>query len=150
MNKKILAFVYDGERFLLLRNNSEDPAHGGDYWFTVTGSIESEESIEEAVKREVKEETNLDISEIFNLKWGSIYSWGGEDHKEQNFLVFVNKDKLKLNEENTDFRWLELRDFVNKLNWGLNREELRKVLQKAVKRELFFRKEKIDDFRKNI
>jgi hypothetical protein len=39
-------------------------------------------------------------------------------------------------------------DFIKKINWGLNKEELREVLQKALKRELFFKKEKIDDFRK--
>jgi 8-oxo-dGTP pyrophosphatase MutT (NUDIX family) len=76
MNKKILAFVCDGEKFLLLRNNSKDPTHGGDYWFTVTGNVEANESIEETVKREIKEETNLDVSEIFNLNWGSVYFWG--------------------------------------------------------------------------
>jgi len=148
MNKKILAFVYDGEKFLLLRNDSKDPAHGGDYWFTVTGSVEAKESIEEAVKREVKEETNLDISEVFSLKWGLVYSWGGEDQSEDNFLAFVKKDKVVLNEEHVDFEWLNLEEFVKKINWDLDKEELRKVLQKAIKKELFFKKEKIDDFRK--
>ena len=148
MNKKILAFVCDGEKFLLLRNNSKDPAHGGDYWFTVTGSVEADESIEDAARREVKEETNLDASEIFDLKWGSVYSWGGEDHSENNFLAFVKKGKVILNEEHVDSEWLNLDDFIKKINWDLNKEELKKVLQKAMKKELFFKKEKIDDFRK--
>jgi len=148
MNKKILAFVFDGEKFLLLRNNSKDPTHGGDYWFTVTGSVEAEESPEDAIRREVKEETNLNVSEIFDLKWGSIYSWAGEDHSENNFLAFIKKEKVILNEENVDFEWLSLEDFIKKINWDLNKEELRKVLQKAIKRKLFFKKEKIDDFRK--
>jgi len=34
MNKKILAFLYNEEKFLLLRNNAKDPVNGGDYWFT--------------------------------------------------------------------------------------------------------------------
>ena len=148
MNKKILAFVCNGERFLLLRNNSKDPAHGGDYWFTVTGSVESNESIEDAVKREVKEETNLDVSEIFDLKWGSIYSWGGKDHSENNFLAFVKKGKVILNEKHSKYEWLDIDKFIEKINWDLNKEELKKVLEKAIKRELFFKKEKIDDFRK--
>ena len=148
MNKKILAFVCNRKKFLLLRNNSEDPAHGGDYWFTVTGSVEAEESIEEAVKREVKEETNLDVSEIFDLKWGSVYSWSGEDHSENNFLTFVNDDEVILNEEHVDSEWFSLDDYIKKINWDLNKEELKKVLEKAIKRELFFNKEKIDDFRK--
>lgn len=148
MNQKILAFVCDGEKFLVLRNNPEDPAHGGDYWFTITGSVETNETIEEAITREVKEETNLDVFEIFDLKWGSIYFWSGEEHKENNFLVFVKKRKIKLNEENVDFEWLKLDDFVEKINWSLNKEELKKILEKALKKEAFFKKEKIDDFRK--
>jgi len=147
MNKKILAFISDGREFLLLRNNSKDPAHGGDYWFTVTGSIENGESLNDAIKREVKEETNLEVSEILDLRWGSVYSWGEQDHSENNFLAFVKREKVILNEENTDFEWLNLDDFIKKINWDLNKEELRKVLQKAIKRELFFKKEKIDDFR---
>ena len=150
MNKKILALVCDGEKFLLLRNNSKDPVHGGDYWFIVTGSVESDESLEDAIKREVKEETNLEVSEIFDLNWGSIYSWRGEDHSENNFLAFVKKGKIILNEEHVDFEWLNLDDFIKKINWSLNKEELKKVLQTAIKRELFFNKKKIDDFRRKI
>jgi ADP-ribose pyrophosphatase YjhB (NUDIX family) len=93
MNKKILVLVYSGEKFLLLRNNSEDLAHGGDYGFTVTGSVEADESTQDAVKRKVKEETNLNVFEIFDLKWGSIYSYGGEDHSKNNFLTLVKKEK---------------------------------------------------------
>lgn len=148
MNKKILAFVCDGKEFLLLRNNSKDPSHGGDFWFTVTGSVEQGETIEDAVRREVKEETNLNVFEILDLKWGSVYSWGGEDHSENNFLAFVKKEKVVLNEEHVDFEWLNLNDFIKKINWDLNKEELKQVLQKGIKRELYFKKEKIDDFRK--
>ena len=148
MNKKILAFICDEKKFLLLRNNSADLAHGGDYWFTVTGSVEKNESFNESVKREVKEETNLNVSEIFDLKWGSIYSWSGEDHSENNFLSFVKKEKVILNEEHVGFEWLNLEEFIERINWGLNKEELKNVLQKALKRKLFFKKEKIDDFRK--
>ena len=148
MNKKILAFVFDWEKFLLLRNNFKDPSHGGDYWFTVTGSVEAEESTEDAVRREVKEETNLEVYEIFDLKWGSVYSWGGEDHSENNFLAFVKKGKVVLNEEHVNSEWINLNDFIKKINWDLNKEELRSALQKAIKRELFFKKKKVDDFRK--
>ncbi|MBM3247043.1 NUDIX domain-containing protein [Candidatus Pacearchaeota archaeon] len=148
MNKKILAFVCGGKEFLLLRNNSKDPSHGGDFWFTITGSVEKDEAIEDTIRREVKEETNLNVSEILDLKWGSVYSWGGEDHSENNFLVFVKKEKVILNEEHVDYEWLNLNDFLKKIKWDLNKEELKKVLKKAVNKELYFKKEKIDDFRK--
>lgn len=151
MNKKILAFIFNGEKFLLLRNNSKDPAHGGNYWFTITGSIEANESMEDAVRREVKEETNLDVYEIFDLKWGSIYSWSGEDHSESNLLAFVKKGKLILNEEHVSFEWENLDDFIKKIKWwGLDKKELKKVLQKAIKKELLFKKEKTNDFREEV
>jgi hypothetical protein len=49
-----------------------------------------------------------------------------------------------------DFEWLNLEEFIEKIKWDLNKEELRKVLQKAIRKELFFKKEKIDDFRKKV
>jgi hypothetical protein len=64
--------------------------------------------------------------------------------------VFIKKGKIILNEEHADFEWLNLDDFVKRINWDLNKNELKNVLQKAIKKELFFKKEKIDDFRKRV
>jgi len=150
VNKKILAFLYDGERFLIVRNNPHNLAHGGGYWFTVTGSIEANESLEDAIKREIKEETNLDVLEIFDLKWRSIYYYGRKDHSEDNFLVFVKEGKVILNEEHIEFEWLRLKDFITKIDWSSNKEELKKVLEKALKKELFFKKKKTEDLRSHI
>jgi 8-oxo-dGTP pyrophosphatase MutT (NUDIX family) len=147
MNKKILSFITDGRRFLALRNNAQDLSHGGDFWFTVAGSIELKESLEEAVKREIKEETNLEIKEIFSLNWGSIYSWDKKDNSEKNFLAFVKKGEIVLNEEHVEFAWLNLEDFIKRIKWDLSKDELNKVLEKALKKELFFKEEKIEDFR---
>jgi len=148
MKRKILAFVYDGRRFLTLRNNPTDSAHGGDYWFTVTGSVESRESYLEAVKREIKEETNLDVSGIFDLKWESIYNWGGEEYRERNYLALTKKGRVILSEEHIDFEWLNLKKFVNRISWRLDKNDLESVLKNALQRQLSFKKEKIDDLRK--
>lgn len=147
MNKKILAFIYFRKKFLILRNNSQNPSRGGDYWFTVTGSVEKNENEIEAVKREVKEETNLDVGEIINLNWASIYSLGEKDNREKNFLAFAKKGRIILNEEHIDFEWLELDDFVEKINWDSDKGILKKVLEKALKREVLFKKEEVDDLR---
>ena len=71
MNKKILSFIYNKKKnkFLILKTNGDEPeVHGKSHWFTTTGSVEKEESYEEAVRREVKEETDLDVKEIYFLK----------------------------------------------------------------------------------
>lgn len=148
MKRKILAFVYDGKRFLTLRNNPEDPAHGGDYWFTVTGSVESRESYLDAIKREVKEETNLDVSEIFDLRWGSVYSWGGEEYRERNYLALIKRGKISLNEEHIDFEWLDLKKFVKRISWRLDKNDLEAVLKSALQRRQLFKQRKLEDLRK--
>jgi len=150
MRRKILAFVYDGKRFLTLRNNPEDPTHGGDYWFTVTGSVEGRESYFDAVNREVKEETNLEVTEIFDLKWGSVYSWGGEEYKERNYLAFVKRDRVILNEEHVDFEWLSLKKFVKRIVWGLAKSDLEIVLKRALQKREPFKRCKLEDLRKKL
>ena len=39
------------------------------------------------------------------------------------------------------------KSFDKKMKWEQRKDELKKVLQKAIKKELFFKKKKIDDFR---
>lgn len=145
MKKKILAFITDGKEFLALRNDSSDPSHGGDYWFVVTGAVE-EESLEDAVRREVEEETTLEVKEILNLNWGSLYSYSNEDCQESNFMVFVNKGKVTLNEENIDFEWLHVDDFVKRISWNGNIDELKSILKLGLKKEIDNSLVRIDDF----
>ncbi len=146
MIKKILAFITDGKSFLALRNNPH-PDHGGDFWFVVTGSVEKGESNEEAVIREVKEETGLDSEEILFLKWGSIYDWKDKSFKEFNFISFVKAGKIILNEEHTQYEWLNLEDFVDRIKWRDKKEILTKVLKKAINKEIYFKEENIKDYR---
>ena len=148
MNKKILAFVCNGKKFLALRNNPKDPKHGGDFWFTVTGSIENGENETKAIRREIKEETNLEVIEIFDLNWGSVYGWNNKEFNEKNYIAFVKEGSIKLNNEHIDYEWLGLDDFIRRIKWGLDKKELLNVLRVGLKKELFFKKPKIDDFRK--
>ncbi len=148
MKQKILAFVTDGEKFLVLRNNSADKKHGGDFWFTVTGAVE-EENLVEAVAREVMEETSLVVRETLNLNWGSIYSWAEETWEEFNFLAFVEKGDVKLNEEHVDFKWLDKEELIELIKWDDDKNVLRNVLDLASKKKLFFSKPFMVDYRKN-
>lgn len=150
MNNKILAFIFDGNKFLALRNNSKDPSHGGDFWFTVTGSIEKNETEIEAVKREVKEETNLDIKNIFDLNGGSIYSWNNKNYQEKNFIVFVKKGNVKLNEEHVEYKWVRLKKFVSLINWEGNKDELKKILKLGIRKVSLFQFTRFDDYTSKI
>lgn len=142
MKNKILTFIYNKKKnkFLVL-NITKHPDHapkGG--WFTVTGGIERDESSEDAVVREIKEETGLDVEEVFDLSWGSTYKWKGEEFKEMNFIAFVNSDEVILNEEYSKYDWLDIDKFIEKIEWNDDPTLLKKVLIKGIDKELYFDK----------
>ncbi len=148
MKRKILTFVVEGRKFLALEmtKHPEHAPEGG--WFVVTGGVEENESPEDAVAREVLEETRLNIEEINPLNWGSVYEWRGELCEEQNFIAFVKSGEVILNEEHSKYKWLNLDDFIKKINWDDDKELLKKVLEKAIKKEKHFDKMYFKDYRR--
>ena len=62
--QKILTFIVKDDKFLLLKGSDEDPQFHESFWYVVTGSVENEDKcLEDTVRRELKEETNLDVEE---------------------------------------------------------------------------------------
>ena len=59
---KVLVFIKKDNKYLLLKGSDKDPQFKESFWYTISGHIENiDMTIEDAVKREVKEETNLNI-----------------------------------------------------------------------------------------
>lgn len=82
-------------------------------WGIPGGKIKFGESSEDALKREIKEETNLNISNIcFVLEQDCIHS--REFYKDAHFILLnytcdvVGHDLVQLNEEAQAFRWLSI------------------------------------------
>lgn len=83
------------------------------------GKVEIDETLEEAVKREIKEETEMDLK---NIKFISVSEGLGlydNYTKPENHLVFVNyraeavnDDVIKLNEEGLKYKWLKPEDWL--------------------------------------
>lgn len=147
MQKKILTFVVYGKNILALYSESH-PQHGKGGWFVVTGGVEENEDYEEAVSREVMEETGLIIKEIFPLNWGSIYNWMDEVCEEHNFVSFVNSRNVTLNEEHSKYEWMDIDKFINIVKWDDDKELLEKVLKKALNKKNHFKGFTIKDYRK--
>lgn len=148
MKKQILSFIFDGEKFLALHSKSHE-YHGSGGWFVVTGGVDEGESFEEAAIREVKEETNLDVVELLDLNWGSIYKWHDDICEENNFLGFVNSQDVVLNEEHDKFEWLDMDEFIQRIRWEDDKEVLTEVLKKAVDKLIYFDEKKVMDYRQD-
>jgi len=146
MKKKILTFVV-GDRGILALYSEPHPKHGEGGWFVITGSVENNETYEEAVRREVMEETGLTTKEIISLNWGSVYNWEDDVCKEHNFISFVDSADIVLNEEHSKYKWLDINKFISKIRWDDSKELLKKVLEKALNKEKHFKEFEIKDYR---
>lgn len=92
---KIFTFVVNEEnKILLLLGSEKDPQYHKSFWYVVTGGCENyDKSKEETVKREVKEETNLDVKETMYLNWIFKYKSLGVQCTEYVYVSFVNSRK---------------------------------------------------------
>lgn len=99
------AVILKGKQVLLVKRGSEQLFNG--YWATPGGYVEWNETIEGAVRREVKEETGMKVTNIELIKVDS----SPERHPKQviNFVYFVNaKGKPALQKDFLDVKWFSL------------------------------------------
>lgn len=129
--KKVLAIIKsDQGNFLLLRTN---PKHMRiDMWYVVTGSVEENESDEEAVRREVQEETSLEIIDIRPIDLTLEYEWpksSGKMYSEKVFFVLVKEGEVKLSQwEHLEYKWLDQKNFIKEIDWFGDKKELQEII----------------------
>ena len=120
-----IAILFNEENKLLLLKRSEDDNWMANKFALVGGGIEENEIPEEAIMREIKEETNLSVKKP-KLVYSTI---------EENTFLYVyvgkvkNSDKIKLNDEHTGYVWVdsgEINDYDTVPNLG---EMIKKVYQ---------------------
>lgn len=83
-------------------------------WIIPGGHVEWGEKIEDTVIREMKEETNLDVSNIEFLGMQEKI-FPGDFYEKRHFIFLdfcckANSDEIKLNEEATDYMWVKPED----------------------------------------
>lgn len=145
---KILTFIVNEyNEILLLKGSENDPQFKKSFWYVVTGGCEKEDfDMEKTVIREVKEETALIANDNLYLNWIFEYESLGIQCREYVYISFVKKDTVILNEENIDYKWCNFEEFINQVDWFGDKEVLEKVLSLAMKRQIYFKEEKVDKF----
>jgi phosphoglycolate phosphatase len=113
------AVIFDSRgKALMLRTHK-----WSNLWGIPGGKIKFGESSEDALRREIKEETNLDVRDIrFVLVQDCIHS--KEFYRDAHFVllnytcVADNPSEVVLNDEAEEFQWLDLPEcFALRLNW---------------------------------
>ena len=106
------AVIIKDKKILLIKRGL-DPYKG--FWATPGGYVGWDETIEETVKREVKEETCLDVS---NLIFVGVYS-SPKRHPKQVinvvYLVEVKNGKVRVSDDAVDARWFSINKIPNEL-----------------------------------
>jgi len=107
------AFILKDKKILIIKKSPLEKIDAG-LWTIPGGKIEKNEPIIDGLKRELKEEVNLDILD---------FQWLGEDVFESNgfwfhaqhFLCHPKNDEVKLEKKFTAFHWLskdEIENFI--------------------------------------
>ena len=131
--EKILTFILKEDKILLLLGDKTDPQFHKSFWYTVTGACEkSEENKTDTVIREVKEETNLNLYKIIDLNWIFEYESLGKQCIEHAFISYTNEDNIILNDKSIDYKWCNLKEFIDLIKWHYDKKELYNKLKEYV------------------
>jgi len=105
------AFILKNKKLLIVKKSPYEKVDGG-LWTIPGGKIESNEGIINGLKREIKEEVNLDIT---SYKWigENVFESNGFYFHAQHFLCTTNKGIIKLEKNLLEYHWLEKKEIEN-------------------------------------
>ncbi len=110
--QKVVIKYPSNDKFLVLIRNSNDKSRPGDFDIP-GGSLKNGELHEDALRREVKEETSLEIYDINPVVINSNY-----DESENKYFIYVgymatakNTDVVINPEEHSSFTWMTVSEF---------------------------------------
>ncbi len=105
-------------QYLLCKMADDHGVYPGQ-WGIVGGGMEPDETVEETVTREIKEEVGLDVQTIKKLSFADdkrtkIHRDGTSEEQYLIFLLFdiVAKGEVQLNDEWSDYAWVDQKDIV--------------------------------------
>jgi NAD+ diphosphatase len=103
-----LALVRNKGEYLVMKRSK---APKKDFWDLPGGFVDPGETFLEALIREIKEETNLDVAVVqFLGSYPSIYGDTGKTTIAEAYLFEAANRRVELSEENSEHKWVLLKD----------------------------------------
>lgn len=131
--EKVLTFVIKNNKLLLLLGSDKDPQFKESFWYVITGSIEKQDKdLYDTVRREVKEETNLNLDKIIDLNLIFEYDSLGKHCIEHVFVSYADDGEIILNEESINYKWCSLDEFIELIKWYYDKRKLKEMLKKYI------------------
>ena len=109
------AVIFNGDKVLILRQSSRGGMIKNDQWDLPGGKLEKDELLQKAIRREVREETGLEIND-FILVTGSIESFKPKG-KRLGLIYFAESKKTQIRidpMEHSGFQWLDVKKIHDK------------------------------------
>ena len=106
------ALIEKDGKFLIIKRSSDDRVFPG-HWDLPGGKLEHDESPEKGLKREVKEETNLEIN-VFD----PVFSYLETEFAQAYLTVFeceITSGEIKLSDEHSEYKWATQKEILNLL-----------------------------------
>jgi 8-oxo-dGTP diphosphatase len=125
MKETVLCYIEKNGKYLMLfRNKKENDINSGKY-IGVGGHIELGETKEEALIREVKEETNLDV---INYEYFGKVFFKDDDFEENMYLFTVTEFKGELKEcDEGELHWINKENILDVPHWEGDKYFLEKI-----------------------
>lgn len=115
-NRVVQTVLKSGEKFLIAKRSNDG------YWEFMGGKVKKKEKLREAARRELNEETdlNLEKDDFKAFRKGKSYRSEADSKYILNpVLIEINEEKASemsiegLSTEHTDFEWIDLQDFYS-------------------------------------
>ncbi len=130
----VLVIRQQGETWELLQAKRCPEKYLGGTWQFIAGGLEPDETAWEGALRELREETTLVPREFYRLSTLTRFYRPENDtlNTSPMFCAIVDaSDEVTINDEHTDFRWVELESAERDLMWPgdrLARDEVESVI----------------------
>ncbi len=123
----VLIYVHAGDRYLLVHRNAKD--RPGDYhagkWNGLGGKLEADESPVAAARRELREESGLDLEESEFRLLGTMLYPNFKAHKSEDWLCYVYEAEVpaetiarQLSGPEGDLHWVEREKILSLPLWA--------------------------------